>query len=380
MLRPKAFYFFYFSAYAALAPFLIVYFEQLGFSGQQIGILSALIPITMLMAAPLWGMIADTNQRHKAVLLCLMACSSIAVLLLSVSRSFSIMVLVVSLFAFFVSPIIPLGDNAVLKLLGKQKRSYGRIRIWGAVGWGLSAPLVGFITEQLGISWAFYSYVFLMLGCMLSIYGMALVQAPKTAVSRNFRAFLTAPWLFLLTAIFIAGAGFAICGNFVYLRLIELEAKASLIGLALSFATLSELPINFFGRQLLDRFATKHLLLIALGLLSLRLFLYSVASAPLLILGVQILHGFSFSVIWIAGVTFVDEFAPEGQTATAQGLFAAIMMGFGSSIGSLFGGLAYDLWGSSQMFQLSSLIGLGSTLILLMFSLGIKTSAHLRHG
>ena len=39
---PFTFYFLYFAATAALIPFIVLYYQQLGFSGGQIGLLSAL--------------------------------------------------------------------------------------------------------------------------------------------------------------------------------------------------------------------------------------------------------------------------------------------------------------------------------------------------
>lgn len=367
MIRPKAFYFFYYAAYASLLPFLVVYFEQLGFSGQQVGILSAIMPLMMLIAAPFWANIVDLSQKQKTVLLSLMAFAIVSGFSLSLSKTFGSMLLLMAVFAFVISPVMPLGDNAILRLLGNAKKNYGRLRVWGAVGWGLSAPLVGLLTERLELRWAFYIYAALMLFCLLSIAQLPLPSA-KLFKGRQVSGFATNPWLIFLLAAFMAGICFAITGNFVYLYLSELNAKPSVIGLALSFATLSELPITFLGKQLLDRFSTRALLMLALFFLALRLMLYSLVALPVLILFIQLLHGFSFSVIWIAGVNFADEYAPEGKTATAQSLFTAVMMGLGSMIGSLFGGYMYDAFGPRPMFFGTSMIAL--TAVLMVYSLG----------
>ena len=44
----RAFYFFYFSAAAALSPFLALYYERIGLSGSQIGVLRGISPLIML--------------------------------------------------------------------------------------------------------------------------------------------------------------------------------------------------------------------------------------------------------------------------------------------------------------------------------------------
>lgn len=373
MLRPKAFYFFYFAAFAAIMPFLVLYYEQLGFSGRQIGILTALFPLTMLASAPFWSMVADASERHKFVLVSLMLATLVVVFALRTVATFALFCFLIPLFAFFISPVVPLGDSAVLELLGDARRRYGRLRVWGAVGWGLSAPLVGVITERLGIVWAFYAFIALMACCMLVVSGLPIRGIVRAKQKGRLRDFLTAPWLFFLSCVFLGGVGLAVSNNFFLLRLTELGATTTIVGLALTVATVSELPITFLGQQLLERFATSRLLLLALGLLALRLLLYSVFGSPLLVLSVQLLHGFTFSVIWIAGVAYANEYAPAGKRATAQSLFSAVLMGLGSVVGSLSGGFLFDLLGSVGMFAtMSVLVLLGA--ITLFLSLQFATS------
>ena len=38
-IRPKSVYFFYYAALACLAPFMVLYYAELGMSGAQIGVL-----------------------------------------------------------------------------------------------------------------------------------------------------------------------------------------------------------------------------------------------------------------------------------------------------------------------------------------------------
>ena len=39
--------------------------------------------------------------------------------------------------------IIPLVDNAVIALLGKNRSRYGQQRLWGAIGWGVAGLAAG---------------------------------------------------------------------------------------------------------------------------------------------------------------------------------------------------------------------------------------------
>ena len=369
MFPAKAFYFLYFGAFAALIPFLVLYYERLGFTGQQIGILSAIFPLMVLVSAPFWGMIADFTKRHKTILVSLVGLAIISGLVLNTGKTFPSLVLLFSAFAFFVAPIVPLGDTAVLVLLGENKSDYGRIRVWGAVGWGLSAPLAGIVTERLGISWAFYIYAALLLGCLFSCLQLPFEKASKEKLEQgdgggsSLLEFLRPEWIFFLCAVFVAGIGLSISGSFVYLYLSELQATGLIVGLALTMATLSELPLTFFGKQLLGRFSTLQLVFAALIIVGLRLILYGMADSSLQVLLIQLLHGFCFSILWIAGIAYADAHAPEGKNATAQGLFSAVLFGLGSAAGGFFGGYFYDSLGAEWMFKS---FGLGILLVSLM--------------
>jgi len=322
----------------------------------------------VLVSAPFWGVIADKTKRYKTIHASLIGISILIIIAFSTVQSFQIALALVSAFAFFVAPIIPLGDTAVLERLGSDKANYGRVRVWGAVGWGISAPLVGMLTEYFALTWAFYAYILLMLFCLASSLKLSFAKPSIEKNNSSLRGFLTPAWLFFLSVIFLTGAGFAVSNNFVYLYLAELDASGFIVGLALSVATISELPITFYGSKLLKRFSTRQLLLAALAFLGIRLCLYGFSSTALLVLTIQLLHGFSFSVLWIAGVAYADTFAPEGKNATAQGLFNAIFMGLGSASGLLIGGYLYDALGANTLFLGFGIFCIAATILFFLAS------------
>jgi PPP family 3-phenylpropionic acid transporter len=148
--------------------------------------------------------------------------------------------------------------------------------------------------------------------------------------------------------------------NFLFLFLRGLGADEFSLGLTLTVATLSELPVLFFSGQLLRRWSAQRLISIALVLFAIRALAYSLIHVPWPALLIQLLHGPTFSLMWVAGVSYADKIAPPSREATAQGLFAGVMLGIGSAAGALVGGLLYEYAGPVMMFRLAALSSLVS--------------------
>ena len=361
-------YFLYYAAAAALIPFLVIYYQELGLSGTQIGFLAGLPPLLSLVSAPVWGAVSDMTNRHKFSLLIAIGGAILLALALSAFKAFVWLIPVVMLFSFFSSPIMPLVDSTTMHLLGGLKERYGRIRLWGAVGWGVAAPVVGWLIESRSVMWSFGSYAGLMgLGLLVAL-GIPVSGRIEDASHGGVRIFLSSPrWLIFLTVTFCGGMALSMISNFLFIYLRELGADKFTLGLTLTVATISELPVMFFSDRLLRCWTAQRLMSAALLFYVLRALAYSIIVVPWLALLIQLLHGPTFSLMWVAGISYADKIAPAGLEATAQGLFSGVMLGIGSAAGAFLGGLLYDHVGLVSMFRLtalSPLIGIGFLLLM----------------
>lgn len=363
-------YFMFYAAWAALLPFLPLFYKSNGLNGAEIGVLTGIMPLVTLLGAPFWGGVADATQKRKAVLVGVMLGVMASVVILMRVNTYVLLGLVVCLYAFFQSPIIPLIDTSVLAMLGERRSDYGKQRVWGALGWGIAAPVAGWLAGHLGASFRFDMYLIIMAVCVAAV---ALLPVAGSGLSSGYwqgvgRLLNDRRWLVFLIAVFVGGIGASLVNNFLFLYMSELQSDQTMMGLALTMATVSETPALFFSGWLVRKMGGRGMLMMALTAYAIRLFLYSVVSAPWQVLLIQLTHGLTFSAIWTAGVSYAGQMAPRGMEATAQGLFNAVLMGFGGITGAMIGGLLIDRFGGAGMYRIGGFVVLAGLAVFLLAS------------
>jgi PPP family 3-phenylpropionic acid transporter len=362
MILPSIYYFLYYAAISFLYPYLALFYQGQGLTGGQIGLLAAILPIIAFFGAPLWTGIADAIHRHKAAaVIAILGAATMALILPGVA-TFAGLILAVGLLAFFMSPIGSLTDSAILSLLGERKEKYGRVRLWGTLGYGVVAPLAGELIGRYGLQWAFWGYAILMLAGLLIAIPIPFRQSRSSGsfLGGMRSLFANQPWMLFLVMVFIGGVGMATINNYLLIYMEGLGASKSLMGLALMVATASEIPALFFGNQFLRRFGARGLLIIAMTTIGLRLIFYSLTTLPWVVLLIQLVHGLTFAIILIAGVSYADQVAPAGMKATTQGMFSGTLMGFGAATGGLLGGVLMERFQPAGMYGIVGAIVLVS--------------------
>ena len=368
MFFPAAFYFLYYGAFSVLPPFLPIFYKSHGLTGGQIGLLAALPPIISFLGAPLWSGAADASHRHKLVIMfSILGVVAIAFIIPGIA-SFGGLLLVISLYAFFGAPSASLIDSAVMALLGDRKERFGRVRLWGTIGYGVIAPFAGDLIGRLGLKWAFWGYAMLMFGGFLIITQIPFRQShPNGSFGGGMRVlFMNRPWMLFLVMVFIAGVGMATINNYLFVYMQSLGASNTLMGFALTFSTISEVPAMFFSNRMLCRFGARGMLIIAMTAIGLRLICYSLATRAWVVLLIQLSHGLTYAAIYTAGVNFADQVAPPGMKATTQGMFSGTLMGFGSAAGAFMGGILMDRFTPGGMYGITGMIVLAGLIAFLL--------------
>jgi len=370
----SAFYLLFYGAWASFLPFLTIYYQGLGLTGSQIGLLAGLSPVISLVSAPFWTGLADASGRHRLVMsLGLLGTAGGAVLMMQANQLIWLAV-AISCFSFFSSAIVPLADSATIHMLGGERSSYGKIRLWGSIGWGLAAPLVGKLIDSFGAKAGFACSAVLILLVLLVSLGMT---HSRTRLAVPFwhgvrQVLADRRWYPFLGLAMVGGMSMSVISAYLLLFMNSLGASKTLMGLTQTVATISEIPVLFYVNRLIKRWGARPLLAVSITAYALRAFLVSLAKTPEAILLIQSMHGATFALLVGAGVTLADEMAPDGLKATGQGLYSAMMGGVGITIGAVLGGWIYEHYGAPATFQVTSAIAMVGLLIWLTLGKGLK--------
>ena len=362
---PFSFYFLYFGATAWLMPYLILYYQSLGFSGTQIGLLSGLSPLISLVGAPFWTGIADTMRRHRMVMGFALLASIGLILAYPFAKGIAVVFTLVMMFSFMSAPVASLADSATMSMLGEDGDQYGRVRVGGTIGWGVFAPITGVVIERSGLNWAFWAYAALMFIAFLVSRKFIFTHTKQETSFRNGlrELFSNRKLVLFLSAAFVCGMALMSINAFLLAYMEQLGISRTMMGMALAIATFAELPVLFFSGSLLAKIKPRGMLILSMVALILRLFLYATFTSTAGILIFQVINGFTFATLWVAGVSYANENAPAGLSATAQGVFGAMIFGFGAAGGGFIGALLLERFGGATMYAV-----FGSMLVLTLIA------------
>ena len=102
---PFAYQFLYFAGIAVFNPFLALYYQSIGRSGAEIGLLTGIMPLVSMLGGPVWGALGDITHRYRLILSVSILGAIVFGLLIPTAGGLAILLLLVVLYAFLAAPI-----------------------------------------------------------------------------------------------------------------------------------------------------------------------------------------------------------------------------------------------------------------------------------
>ncbi len=363
-------YFLYFGILGISLPYFNLYCYHLGFTGFQIGLLSALKSVVMVIFSLMWGGIADRFQNRRTIFIACHFVSTGIWAFYFLTADFRQMLLIAVCHGIFHAPLIAFLEAFTMDLLGNEKRSYGKIRVWGTLSFIAATLILGKIIDI----WSLRVILVLILAGSLiqSFFAIRIPEArhpkpetqnlkldtrPQFQVSSfKFQIFLLCAFLMLVSH----GAYY----GFFSIHLENLGYGSTFIGIAWALSAASEILVMIFSDRIFRRFPVEHVLIFSFMVATCRWFALFFVASPLLILISQLLHAFTYGTFHIASILYIDRLSPDGAKTTGQVVNNAVTYGLGMMVGFLGNGYLYEQMDSFSLFAVSAFTALAGGVIL----------------
>lgn len=368
MLRISLFNFFYYWIVSMINAFLPLLFRFKGLSPAQIGIVLSVGPIVAIFSQPFWGVVSDKKQSVKNVIIFLLMATLITGLAVFFSPTMSLLILMMMIFHFFMSPIQPLLDS-LSTVFAKEKRvSYGSIRVWGSIGFAIASFVLGTIIGIIGIQYLWIIYSIIIIGVLfIAIRLTDPIVERKPLTTKGFQqAFRNTRFLGFLIAILFIAIPHRMNDSMLAIYLKSLGASEGRIGLAWTFSALSEAPVVAIMYILMKRIPLLLLLGIASFFYTCRWFLYGLLTDPMMIIYSQALHSVTFAIFMVSALQYIATIIPEEMLATGQTAYYATFNGLATIIGSAAGGYLMEQFGGGFIYKMGSISALIGTLLFII--------------
>jgi MFS transporter, PPP family, 3-phenylpropionic acid transporter len=338
--------------------FLPAYLRGLGLSGAQISTVFVVQPLLALAVPLAWAYLADRTHRHDRVLRLVVGGAWLGFVPVLFARGFGMILLGWALYAVFAVAIGSLADAFAVARV-RAGAVYGRLRLWGSIGYVFAAVVLGALLNARGLAadrlapvamWLALGFSFAA-ALRLRGAGEAAVRPRAAAVG----ALLRDPRLRLVLAI---AALHWICmtpynlyfGVFLH----DLGLHPLSWGLAYATGVVAEVMVLMTFHRLHGRFALPTLLAAAFAVSAVRWLAIALVRTPALLIALQLLHGMTFGMFWSAVIALVAATAPASLRATGQALLV-MAINVGGVLGNAITGPIYDSHGPRLLFLLAAI-------------------------
>jgi PPP family 3-phenylpropionic acid transporter len=358
----------YFAAIGLFNPYAPLWFQSLGFSTLLIGGIAALQSWTRVFAPYAWSWSGDHSGRRTELIRLAAFGSLLAALGLMGVRA-AVPVAVVTLLMFVAnSGVVPLYEALLSQHLhtaqGIDPARYGRVRMWGSVGFIVAVTSFGALLQWAGIE-IFPAFV----ACMNLLLLAAALRLPATHTAAV-HAEPAPPVLPLLrrpeVAWFFASTFFTVLAHtslyaFFSLYLVSLGYGKWAVGALWAVSVVVEIVFFWFQGRWFPRLSAHRWLEVVAAVTTLRFAATAAggAWAPVLLLA-QLTHAITFAAHHAACIALVHRLFPGRLRGRGQALYTMLGYGISGVLGGLGGGWVISVFGFQTVFWAAAVCGLAA--------------------
>ena len=258
--------------------------------------------------------------------------------------------------------VIPISEAALAHLVSRSGTldagRYGKVRLWGSIGFILAVSASGFALQWLGVGW-FPAFVVGMLALLL----LATIRLPMVREAAHDSDSVPGALSVLrqpMVAWFFAGVFFTVLAHtslyaFLSLYLVSLGYSKGAIGLLWAVGMVMEVGWFWFQGRWLPRMSTQGWLLLAAGVSVLRFAAIAAwgQSAFVLVLA-QCAHALTFAAQHTGCIATINRQFPGRLRGRGQALYSVLGYGASGVVGGVAGGALSEALGFTAVFWAAS--------------------------
>ncbi len=355
------FFFAYYGYVGVFSPYASLYFADKGMAAAQIGVLMSLMQVMRIFGPNLWGWVADRRQQRVSVLRITAIAAVTTFSGMFFGQSFTQFLIVMVAVNLFTSAQGPLSEALMLSEMRGDLTHYGKLRLWGSIGFILTVMLAGTLLDWYGIG--------LMPWIALALLALVLVSSFRMQETSHGDTHHDAPSVLALLrrreviaffiSTFLMIAAHASLYVFYSLYLAQIGYNNTVIGLMWSLGVIVEIVFFFYQAPIFKRFGIKKLMIASLLIAVVRFLLIGFgAQSLILLLLAQVMHAATFGVHHSASVATLQRWFSGPLQARGQALYTSISYGLGGTLGGLILGGLWDTFGSQTVYLMAAMLAL----------------------
>jgi len=372
--RYAVFYFCFYAALGAYTPYVARFVDHLGFSGLVAGGMLGLWYASRVVAPPLWSRWVARSARPGAWLVAGCVLASIGFASFGAVDSVPGLFAAMLFFGAFYNAVMPQFEAMTLGAIAGETEGYGRLRVWGSVGFLVVAGTYGALLDAWGGAW-FVGATLPWFALMIWAAWPFRLEARSSLAPGTVRVAMRDLWRrpgtrpLLLLALLVQ-AGFGAFYVFYTLHLRAHGHDGFAVGLLWVVGVLAEILLFWWAPGLIRRHGVQRLMALCLTLTVLRWLAVALfaSSMPLMVLA-QSTHALGFALFHACLMQRMASLFPGHEASAGQGLLYGFSSGLGGVIGALAAAVLWEGYGGRAAF-----FG-GALLTLAALALHVRTMA-----
>lgn len=360
----RVFYTAYFAAMGFILPFFPVYLASLGYGVAMVGLITGLLAAAKVIAPPCSGYWLDKRKMPEGRFIMLASCcAALCLALFNVTSEWlALFIVVVLLFGMLWAAVLPLTDGLSIHVSEVALADYGRLRVWGSIGFVVTSLLGGILFDVLSLQWFPWFLALLMVVMALAGRGFPTMAGHTHDVDAvQTKAF--PPMLLLLFVVsFLIQLSHGAYYGFFSLYLLDAGYQGWQVGAFWVLSVVAEIILLWFWAKPIQAMSLRIVVQVCLLLSTIRWLGMGLSDMWMLLLVLQLLHAASFAAFHVVAVTWVKRLAPPQCHAAAQGWYSATGFGLGSTVGIMGCGLIVQEYGFSAAFYGCAGVAFGAML------------------